>query len=155
MFPSNFTEEECIIFHKEEIDFELGNVDLLKTWLQTIIEQENKMLVLLNFIFCTDQYLHQINIEYLNHDTYTDIITFPLSEPPQIEGDIFISIDRVLENAQTFGVSFNTELHRVLAHGVLHLCGYSDKTTEEIKAMRNKEEGALQLYQTLLSKYKY
>lgn len=154
MFPSNIETEECIIFHTEEIGFELKNTNLLSLWLQTIIEQENKLLLLLNFIFCSDEYLHKINIEYLNHDTFTDIITFPLSKLPQIEGDIFISIDRVTENALAFEVPFETELHRVMAHGVLHLCGYGDKTQREVEIMRQKENEALVLFDTQFKKSK-
>lgn len=149
MIPSQTETEEYIIFHSEEINFELENAELLSTWLQTIIEQENKVLLLLNFIFCSDDYLHKINIEYLNHDTYTDIITFPLADLPQIEGDIFISIDRIKENATTYGVAFETELQRVMAHGALHLCGYGDKTETEIEMMRQKENQALLLLDKL------
>jgi rRNA maturation RNase YbeY len=145
MFPSEFEQEAIINFHSEEIDFILINVELKKSWVKKIIEQENKMLLLLNFIFCSDDYLHKINLEYLEHDTYTDIITFPLAEDPDIEGDIFISIDRVKENAIKFETSFENELNRVLAHGVFHLCGYRDKTEEEATLMRQKENQALLL----------
>ncbi|MCR9286543.1 MAG: rRNA maturation RNase YbeY [Bacteroidetes bacterium] len=145
MFPSEFEQEAIINFHSEEIDFILINVELKKSWVTKIIEQENKMLLLLNFIFCSDDYLHKINLEYLEHDTYTDIITFPLAEDPDIEGDIFISIDRVKENAIKFETSFENELNRVLAHGVFHLCGYRDKTEEEATLMRQKENQALLL----------
>ncbi len=136
-------EETGIYFNSEEIDFELNNEEEVIQWLQSLIEQEDKSLRLLNFIFCTDDYLLRINLEYLDHDTLTDIITFPYADPPLIEGDIFISIDRIRENAQLFKVSFEQELHRVMAHGVLHLCGYGDKTDEEVKQMRKKEEDAL------------
>lgn len=149
MFPSEFEQEGVINFHSEEIDFELNEFMLKTTWLKKIIEQENKLLLLLNFIFCSDNYLHKINVEYLQHDTYTDIITFPLSEFPNIEGDIFISIDRVKENASKFKVSFEHELNRVLSHGILHLCGYGDKTTEEAKIMRKKENEALALLESM------
>jgi rRNA maturation RNase YbeY len=149
MFPSEFEQEAIINFHSEEIDFILINVELKKSWVTKIIEQENKMLLLLNFIFCSDDYLHKINLEYLEHDTYTDIITFPLAEDPDIEGDIFISIDRVKENAIKFETSFENELNRVLAHGVFHLCGYRDKTEEEATLMRQKENQALFLLNDL------
>jgi rRNA maturation RNase YbeY len=149
MFPSEIDKEAEIIFHSEEIDFKLKDVDLKTSWLKKIIEQENKVLLLLNFIFCTDEYLHKVNLEYLQHDTYTDIITFPLAEDPLIEGDIFISIERVKENANKFGVSFENELDRVLSHGVLHLCGYGDKTEEEADKMRQKENEALGLLKSI------
>lgn len=86
------------------------------------------MLHLLNFIFCSDDYLLRLNVEYLDHDTLTDIITFPYADPPSIHGDIFISIDRVRDNAADFKVTFEQELNRVMAHGVLHLCGYGNET---------------------------
>ena len=92
---------------------------------------QKAQLIGLSYIFCSDAYLHNINVEYLNHDTLTDIITFPYLSPPEIEGDIFISVDRIRENAQTFQVTFEQELHRVIIHGVLHLCGQGDKTEEE------------------------
>jgi len=93
--------------------------------------------------FCSDKYLHQLNVEYLQHDTLTDIITFPYNDPPIVHSDIFISIDRVRENAKELHVSFEQELHRVIIHGILHLCGYKDKTKEEAKLMRQKEEAML------------
>jgi probable rRNA maturation factor len=100
----------------------------------------------LNYIFCSDEYLHQMNLTYLNHDTLTDIITFDNSEAEQIiEGDIFISIDRVKENSEEFDVLFETELHRVLVHGLLHLFGYKDKSEREKVLMREKEEACLSL----------
>jgi len=136
-------EETGIYFTSEEIDFELQNEDEVKAWLEKLIEQEDKSLRLLNFIFCPDGYLLRLNLEFLDHDTLTDIITFPYADSPIIEGDIFISIDRVRENAQLFKVTFEQELHRVMAHGVLHLCGYGDKTAAETALMRQKEEEAL------------
>ena len=111
-----------------------------------LILNEKHSLKTLNFIFCTDEYLHSINLQYLNHDTYTDIITFDNSEGDGlIEGDIFISIDRVKENANKFDVSLEKEIKRVMAHGVLHLCGYIDKTAGEAKQMRLKEDEALDI----------
>ena len=136
-------DETGIYFTSEEIDFELNNEEEVKKWLEKVIEQEDKSLRLLNFIFCSDRYLLRLNLEYLGHDTLTDIITFPYAEPPVIEGDIFISIDRVRENAQLFNVTFEQELHRVMAHGVLHLCGYGDKSEAEVKLMRQKEDETL------------
>lgn len=112
-----------------------------KKWIASIPESEQKKLQALHFIFCNDEYLLDVNIQYLNHDTFTDIITFDNSEDEgEIDGDIFISLERVKENATKFKVDFETELARVLAHGVLHLCGYGDKKSAEIKIMRAKED---------------
>ena len=149
MFPEEFEKEGGINFHSEGIDFELNDFMLKTNWLEKLIEQENKTLLLLNFIFCSDEYLHKVNVEYLQHDTYTDIITFPLSDLPNIEGDIFISIDRIRENASKFEVSFEEELNRVLSHGVLHLCGYGDKSEKEATLMRQKENDALKLLKSI------
>lgn len=143
--PSEMDDEPSICFSIEEIVFELENEQATADWLQKIIEQAGHELRLLNFIFCSDEYLHQLNVEYLNHDTLTDVITFPYADPPAIEGDIFISIDRVRDNAQAFGVPFSDELHRVMVHGVLHLGGLGDKTETEAKLMRQKEDEALAL----------
>lgn len=142
-FPFELEEVSEITYNFEDINLEIPKLELLNDWIKKIIEQEECVLLLLNFIFCTDQKLHAINLEYLNHDTYTDIITFPFSQTPQIEGDIFISIDRIKENAEKFEVKFQQELFRVMIHGVLHLCGYGDKTEEEKKRMRQKENEAL------------
>lgn len=148
-FPNDLAPETGIFFHIENLTFELNNTLKVKDWLSKIIEQEGQTLSLLNFIFCDDDFLHQINVDYLNHDTLTDIITFPLAELPKVEGEIYISIPRVRENAATFNTTFDNELHRVLAHGVLHLCGYFDKTAEEVQLMRQKEEAALRLFSNL------
>ncbi len=145
-FPHPFEENEpSVEFASEDVDFSLKDEEAASEWLQKLIEQEGRVLHLLNFIFCSDDYLHRLNVEYLDHDTLTDIITFPYAEPPTIHGDIFISIDRVRDNANDFKVSFEKELTRVMAHGVLHLCGYGDKTAEEKRLMRSKEDGAMQL----------
>lgn len=136
-------DDDPISFHLENVEFELPDEAETSLWLQSIIDREEKQLQQLAYIFCDDEYLHKINLEYLNHDTYTDVITFPYAEPPIIEGDIFISIERVKDNAQGLGVSFEQELRRVMAHGLLHLCGYSDKTPEEAARMRAKEDEAL------------
>lgn len=100
----------------------------------------------INYIFCDDEYLLKINLEYLNHDTLTDIITFDYVEKGVLSGDIYISIERVRENSEIFSVPFEQELHRVLAHGVLHLCGYKDKSDEDAAVMRKKEDFAIQLF---------
>jgi len=127
-----------LTFHTEDIEFQLDNAEEIQDWISQTIQEEGGTLTFINFIFCSDTYLHHINLEYLNHDTYTDIITFPYSENT-IESDIFISIDRVRENAEKFNTTFIHELHRVIIHGVLHLLGYGDKTPEEKQKMRNKE----------------
>jgi rRNA maturation RNase YbeY len=140
-----------INFITEEIDFNLKNKIKIRNWLSQIIATHNFKLVELNFIFCSDDYLLKINIEYLNHNTLTDIITFDNSEEDKIiEGDIFISIDRVKENAQTFGVTFENELHRVLSHGTLHLLGFKDKNPSDKKEMTAKEDQSLALLSTLI-----
>ena len=140
MFEPKFPEMEtnAIDFYSEDVDFEPGQPDALRDWIFDVIQKEGGQLGFIQYVFCSDEYLHQINLDFLQHDTYTDIITFPYSEE-QIESDIFISIDRIKENAQVFGVTFEEELHRVMVHGVLHLLGFGDKTVEEKDLMRAKE----------------
>ena len=128
-----------IEFHFE-IKFILNNQMELQKWIETVITSENKVLGDLNYIFCSDEYLLERNIKYLNHDTLTDIITFDYCEEEIINSDIMISIDRVKENSSIFENSFSDELHRVMIHGVLHLIGYDDKTKKEKQTMRNKED---------------
>jgi rRNA maturation RNase YbeY len=136
----------AIQFFQENISFKLKNATKIKQWIKSVVEKENQKLLELNFIFCDDEYLHKINVEYLQHDTYTDIITFDNSEHiGKIEGDIFISIERVKENADNLKITFEQELHRVMIHGVLHLLGYKDKTKAEKQTMRAKEDEALRL----------
>jgi rRNA maturation RNase YbeY len=136
-----------INFHVEDIDFKIQQKQKLKTWLKGVIVSEGFMPGDLNYVFCSDDYLLKINVEYLEHDYLTDIITFDNSEEKElIEGDIFISIDRVKDNAKTFQVTDDYELKRVMVHGVLHLCGYPDKTADEEKLMRAKENHYLQLF---------
>ncbi len=135
-----------IHFFNEDLDFSLANQPIITQWLQQLIVQERFDLVELNYIFCSDPYLHQMNVDYLGHDTYTDIITFDNSESSHtIEADIFISIDRVKENAPSYHTSFEKELHRVMAHGLLHLFGFPDKTEEQKEEMRKREEACLSL----------
>ncbi|MEY3368756.1 MAG: hypothetical protein RI973_1911 [Bacteroidota bacterium] len=141
--------ETGIFFDSEDIDFQLEDEGLTTSWLEGLIRREHCRLHCLNFIFCADDYLLKLNIEYLQHDTLTDIITFPYAEPPEVEGDIFISVERIRDNAQTYQVSFEQELHRVMAHGVLHLCGYGDKTAAEATLMRKKENEALEYRDSL------
>lgn len=131
--------DDKIIYNVEDIDFQLPNEAPLSIWIEKTIQSEGKKLGNVSYIFCSDNYLHEMNVEYLEHDTLTDVITFPYNKAP-IEGDIFISIDRVKDNAQDLGVSFDIELHRVMIHGVLHLCGYKDETDEEEALMRQKED---------------
>jgi len=138
----------AINFFEEDISFKLPAKALHKKWLKSLVVSEGYKVGELNFIFCSDEYLYQINVEYLNHNTYTDIITFDNSENEKdIEGDIFISIPRVQENAAVLESEFMLELRRVLAHGTLHLMGYKDKTKSEISEMRNKEEQSILLFQ--------
>lgn len=149
MPPDEDSSAPGISFQMEAIDFELASPPTIIHWIAQIIAREHCRLVTLNYIFCSDEYLHQINLEYLDHDTLTDIITFPYSDPPLIHGDIFISIERVRENADMLAIDFTDELHRVMIHGVLHLCGYGDKSAEEKKRMTEKEDEALSLRQSL------
>jgi len=119
----------------------------LKQFLITLFKKEKKPLAALSYIFCSDQRLLEINRQFLQHDFFTDIITFPLSDPGQpITGEIYISIDRVRDNAREFGSSVKKELHRVIFHGALHLCGYKDKSPGEEKLMRKMEDKCLTLY---------
>jgi probable rRNA maturation factor len=129
-----------IVFFNEDINFKFQGKNKFKVWLKKVAEKEGFSINNLNYIFCSDEYLHKINLEYLDHDTYTDIITFDNSEDElSIEGDIFISIERVRENSQTLSTVFEEELKRVIVHGLLHLCGYDDHTSEDKAAMRRLE----------------
>lgn len=129
-----------INFFTEEIDFKLKNKQKLRLWLEQSIIAENQALKEINFIFCADDYLLKINQEYLRHDTYTDIITFDNSDGEKtIVGDIFISVERTTENAQTYLLTVEEELHRVMIHGTLHLLGYQDKSPAQKKLMTTKE----------------
>ncbi len=135
-----------ISFQNQSISFRLKDKTRLKAWIKTVTEKEKHRLGDINYIFCSDDELLEINIQHLNHNTYTDIITFDYTEGDRISSDIFISIDRVEENAKKFKVSFEEELHRVMIHGILHLCGYKDKTKADAELMRKKENGALKLF---------
>lgn len=129
-----------------ETDFNLDNEVAIASWLTNVITSEDKKEGEINYIFCDDEYLLKINLEYLNHDTLTDIISFDYSMGNEIHGDIFISVERVKENASDFNVSFEDELKRVLVHGVLHYCGYKDKSEEDELMMRSKEDEKLALF---------
>lgn len=129
-----------INFFTEEIDFKLKNKKALRVWIEETIAAENHILKEVNYIFCSDAYLLKINQDYLQHDTYTDIITFDNSETEkEIVSDIFISIERVSENASTYNISVLQELKRVMIHGALHLSGYKDKFAKDKKLMTEKE----------------
>jgi len=129
-----------------ENSFELSNESMYQNWLTQIISSENKKEGELNYIFCDDEYLLEINVKYLNHDDYTDIISFENSVGNILHGDIFISIERVQENAQKLNIEFDEELLRVMAHGLLHFCGYKDKTDNEAALMRRKEDEKMKMF---------
>lgn len=129
-----------------ESKFTIDNADIYQLWLLKVIASEQKVCGELSFIFCDDAYLLELNIKHLQHDTLTDIITFDYCLGDELSGDIFISIERVAENAVSFGVSFDNELRRVMAHGVLHLCGFSDKSAAQTAVMRVKEEEKIVLF---------
>jgi probable rRNA maturation factor len=140
----------AINFFTEDISFDLPNKQKRKKWLKQITQTENFSLGELNYIFCSDEYLYQINAEYLNHHTYTDIITFDNSEKEKkIEGDIFISIERIKENAKIHNQKETDELSRVLSHGLFHLIGYKDKTKMDSEEMRRKESFAIELFKNI------
>lgn len=136
----------AINFINENIKFNLKDKTKLKKWISEVIKRAGKKPGDLGYIFCDDETLLQANIEYLNHDTYTDIITFDYVEGDKISGDMMISVDRVGENAQKFGVPFEEELRRVIIHGVLHLLGQKDKSVKDAARMRKLEEQALALF---------
>ena len=145
----------AIRFYNEDVRYKLLNKQLLKSWLkQTALNNGNKLIGDLTYIFCSDEHLLSINQEYLKHDYYTDIITFDLSEDEGIlEGEMYISIDRVKDNAASISkTSFEQELYRVMVHGLLHLTGLGDKSEAEIIEMRNTEDLAIENLKTLLTK---
>ena len=129
-----------------ECDFTLENEEAISAWLSAVIVSENKNEGEINYIFCDDEYLHKINMEYLNHDTLTDIISFDYTVGNELNGDIFISVERVQDNANDFNVSFDEELKRVMVHGVLHYCGYKDKDEESEQLMRAKEDEKIAMF---------
>lgn len=129
-----------------ETDFSLDNEAAIASWLSNVITSENKKEGEISYIFCDDEYLHKINLEYLNHDTLTDIISFDYTMGNELSGDVFVSIERVRDNAADFNVSFEDELKRVLVHGVLHYCGYKDKGESDELLMRSKEDEKLALF---------
>jgi len=123
-----------------ETDFTLENESRISEWLSALILEEDYKEGDINYVFCSDQYLHKLNVEFLNHDTLTDIISFDYSVGKELHGEIYISIDRVEENAKEIRVRFSEELARVMAHGILHYCGYQDKREDDKTVMRQKEE---------------
>ncbi|MCD2258267.1 rRNA maturation RNase YbeY [Psychroserpens luteolus] len=122
-----------------ETNFILEKEAEISDWISQTILEENCREGEINYIFCNDEYLHKLNVEYLNHDTLTDIISFDYSVGKELHGDIYISVERVADNAKDFNVDFLEELSRVVIHGILHYCGYKDKTDEDIEIMRSKE----------------
>ena len=134
-----------IQFFQEDIEFSISETEKFSKWLTHIVDNHAPQDVELNYIFCSDPYLLQLNREYLNHDYLTDIITFPLSDKP-LSADIFISIDRVRDNALNQSIVFETELLRVMSHGVLHLVGFNDKTDEEQQKMRQEEDRCIKAF---------
>src|SRR3954471_19665251 len=123
-----------------ETEFTLDNEQAFYDWLSAVIVSEKKTEGEINYIFCDDEYLHKINVEYLQHDTLTDIISFDYSVGNELHGDIYVSVERVQDNAVDFNVSFKEELKRVLVHGILHYCGYKDKSESDESLMRQKED---------------
>lgn len=140
----------AIFFSTENIDFELADEPKVKKWILAVVGAQGKRVGNLNYLFCDDSYLINVNRTYLNHDTYTDIITFDYVEGNVVSGDILISVERVRENATLFNSSFEQELRRVIIHGVLHLLGQADKTDEDAAEMRRKEESSLALWNTIV-----
>ncbi|HSP83217.1 MAG TPA: rRNA maturation RNase YbeY [Gillisia sp.] len=138
-------EPQKINFYSEN-DFVLADHRKYEKWIERVIASEEKKLEEISYIFCDDDYLLNLNEEFLKHDTYTDIITFDYSVGKILQGDIYISTERVKENSDEFNVSFEEELRRVIIHGVLHLCGYKDKTKEQSLLMRQKEEEKMELF---------
>lgn len=138
-----------IRFASQNIDFELPQAEKVKKWVLQVVQLRGKRVGNISYLFCDDEHLLGVNQQFLNHDTYTDIITFDYVVADLISGDIMISVDRVGENAEKFGVPFEQELHRVVIHGVLHLLGQGDKSDTEAAEMRRQEEEALALWNTM------
>ena len=138
-----------IRYFSEGIKFDLQGKLANNRWLRFVAEAEAKRIGDVNIVFCSDPYILDVNINYLGHDYYTDIITFDYVEGDVLSGDLFISIDSVRENASFYGADFPTELRRVMVHGLLHLIGYDDHTPEEQKVMRSKEDYYLSLRESV------
>lgn len=129
-----------------ETDFELGNEAAFESWISRVILSEEKKEGEINFIFCDDEYLHKLNVEYLEHDTLTDVISFDYSVGNELHGDVYISTERVADNAMDFNVTFEEEIKRVIIHGILHYCGYKDKSDTDEALMRSKEEEKIKMF---------
>ena len=129
-----------------ETDFELSDETAISNWLSQVILSESKKEGDINYVFCDDEYLHKINVEYLDHDTLTDIISFDYSIGNELHGDIFVSVERVVDNAKDYEVTFDEELKRVLVHGILHYAGYKDKSEDDELKMRQKEEEKMAMF---------
>lgn len=138
--------KKILFYTQEDFVFRLRDKNKIRNWLEECATQEDKSIEQIIYIFCDDEYLLQINQKYLSHNTYTDIITFDYTIGDNLNGEIYISVERVRENAKTFKVSFREELLRVMVHGLLHLSGYKDKTEQEKKQMREKEKEKLNLF---------
>lgn len=136
-----------LFFHSEDISFDLKFKRKTKKWIYTVISLYNRVPGNLNIIFCSDNYLLSINKQYLNHNYFTDVVTFDLSENTEISGDIFISIDKIKENAKEWNTTESNELLRVIIHGILHLLGFNDDTEENRENMRHLEDKALSLWE--------
>lgn len=135
-----------VAFYFQDTDFKLKHKTRIKKWLKLVAESEVYVLADISVIFCSDNYILDINQRFLQHDYFTDIITFDYTEGDRISGDLFISVDSVRENSLEYGTEFDDELHRVIVHGILHLIGYDDHTEDEIKVMRSKEDYYLSLF---------
>ncbi len=135
-----------MIEYHYELDFELDREDAYTDWLNKVAISERRIVGRLNFIFCSDDYLTELNLKYLKHNTLTDILTFDYTNGDEIVGDVFISVERVVENAKDLNIAFKEELLRVMAHGVLHICGYGDKTEPEMEVMRGKENEKIKMF---------
>jgi len=139
----------AIFFSTENINFDLKGKMKVKKWITDTIKSQGKKVGDISYLFCDDAYLIEVNRTYLNHDTYTDIITFDYVEDDLVSGDIMISVERVKENAVLYNTTFEQELHRVIIHGILHLLGQGDKTDVEAAQMRKKEEKALAVWNSM------
>ena len=140
-----------VFFSNGDIDFSFDKEETIKKWIAEIISRHGKKLGKISYLFCSDEMIYDYNARFLNHDSYTDIITFDFVEGNLVSGDIIISVDRVGENANSFSASFESELHRVIIHGVLHLLGFKDKSPEDAAMMRQKENESLQILDSLLN----
>jgi probable rRNA maturation factor len=138
-----------IRFFYEGVDFKISHPVKVKNWIKQSVDKERREVSQVNYIFCLDKFLLDLNKEYLNHNTLTDIITFDNSKGRLIDGEIYISIERVAENSLMYGTEITDELHRVMIHGILHLCGYRDKSASEKTLMRKKEDAYLSLHKRL------